>query len=332
MQPGRRCKSGMDGGFTTPFLLSPPAPSKDCRFFSQLMGSTSDEPTMNRTILEREMEDLIAKNPDHFFPRLGLVLQGRQQSFRGVGIFDLLFVDRHGMNILMELKAVPARYEVIDQVARYRDALEAQGSTNVIMWIVSPSVPPGLRQFLAHLGIEYTEIHESEFVRAANQFGYSLRASIEEESGVAAPSVPCPAPLARAGNRSRSDALHQPTDHWGFGKGTQVSFVLDALETGGRTKEEIRLEYIAHFHPNLAPSEARRISGFNVIFSDCKRPIGTYHASRSLLICEDAHGRLSLDAGRAANVKAAIAGGILNQIRGCQTQPEKNEVLRRFGL
>lgn len=33
------------------------------------------------------------------------------------------------MHILMELKAVPARYEVIDQVARYRDALEALKTT-----------------------------------------------------------------------------------------------------------------------------------------------------------------------------------------------------------
>ena len=77
-------------------------------------------------MLEREMEDLIAGHPDYFFPRQGLVLQGRQQSFQGVGRFDLLFTDRHGMNVLMELKAVPARYDAIDQVARYRDLLLGQ--------------------------------------------------------------------------------------------------------------------------------------------------------------------------------------------------------------
>ena len=119
------------------------------------------------------MEDLIAANPEHFFPRHGFVLQGRQQSFRGVGRFDLLFVDRHGMNILMELKAVPARYNTIDQVARYRDALVVLGSTNIIMWIVAPSIPAGMRKFLGHLGIEYTEIHETEFSRVAALTGYA---------------------------------------------------------------------------------------------------------------------------------------------------------------
>ena len=118
-------------------------------------------------MLEREMEDLIAAYPDHFFPNYGLVLKGRQQSFQGVGRFDLLFTDRYGMNILMELKAVPARYEVIDQVAKYRDALVAKGESNVLMWIVAPVIPLGLRDFFSHLGIEYSEISESEFRRIA---------------------------------------------------------------------------------------------------------------------------------------------------------------------
>lgn len=134
-------------------------------------------------MLEREMEDLIAANPDHFFPRHGFVLQGRQQSFRGVGRFDLLFTDRHGMNVLMELKAVPARYEAIDQIARYRDALLEKGATNILMWIVAPSVPPTMREFLSHVGIEFSEITELEFKRAAASLGYEIGRSLESEKG-----------------------------------------------------------------------------------------------------------------------------------------------------
>ncbi len=130
---------------------------------------------------EREMEDLIADNPDHFFPRHGFVLQGRQQSFQGVGRFDLLFTDRHGMNVLMELKAVPARYEAIDQLARYRDALLEGGARNILMWIVAPSIPPTLKEFLSHLGIEFTEISEFEFKRAAGLSGYVIRDSTARE-------------------------------------------------------------------------------------------------------------------------------------------------------
>ena len=134
-------------------------------------------------MLESEMEDLIAAEPDHFFPRHGFVLRGRQQSFQGIGRFDLLFTDRHGMSILMELKAIPARYEVIDQIARYRDALLERGATNILMWIVAPSIPPTMKEFLSHLGIEFTEISEFEFRRAAASIGYSMRGSVEQEEG-----------------------------------------------------------------------------------------------------------------------------------------------------
>jgi hypothetical protein len=44
---------------------------------------------------ERQMEDLIAQFPEEFFRGLGLVLNGRQQSFAEVGRFDLLFVDSY---------------------------------------------------------------------------------------------------------------------------------------------------------------------------------------------------------------------------------------------
>jgi hypothetical protein len=45
-------------------------------------------------VIERDMEDLIAEFADDFFPRRGLKLAGRQQSFAGVGRFDLLFTDQ----------------------------------------------------------------------------------------------------------------------------------------------------------------------------------------------------------------------------------------------
>jgi hypothetical protein len=125
-------------------------------------------------VLEQEMEDLIAAYPNEFFPRNRLTLQGRQGSFREVGRFDLLFADEFGTHILMELKAVPARYENATQLARYKDALRERGTANVLMWLVAPSIPRSVRDFLDHVGIEYTEIHESEFRKVAVRHGYSF--------------------------------------------------------------------------------------------------------------------------------------------------------------
>ena len=81
-------------------------------------------------MLERDMEDLIANYPDDFFPGRGFQLIGRQKSFAGVGRFDLLFVDRFKTNILMELKAISAKYEDASHVAIQRRVAESRGETH----------------------------------------------------------------------------------------------------------------------------------------------------------------------------------------------------------
>jgi len=118
-------------------------------------------------MLESVMEELIAKYPMDFFPRKTLILTGRQGSFSGVGRFDLLFTDEHQTNILMELKARPAKYEDASQLAKYKDALKQQGSSNILMWLVATDIPNSIREFLDRIGIEYTEIHESEYRQIA---------------------------------------------------------------------------------------------------------------------------------------------------------------------
>jgi hypothetical protein len=121
------------------------------------------------------MEDLIAKYPTDFFPQRDFVLKGRQESFVGVGRFDLLFRDRFNTTILMELKAVTAKYDVATQLATYKDELQRRGHTNLLMWLVAPHIPPSVREFLDRIGIEYTEIHFVEFQRVARRHGFAIR-------------------------------------------------------------------------------------------------------------------------------------------------------------
>ena len=79
---------------------------------------------------------VIAAYPADFFTQHKLNLKGRQKSFAGVGRFDLLFEDEFQFNVLMELKARPAKYEDATQVAKYKEELERLGKTNILMWIV----------------------------------------------------------------------------------------------------------------------------------------------------------------------------------------------------
>jgi hypothetical protein len=130
---------------------------------------------------ERQMEDLIAQFPDEFFSGHGLVLKGRQQSFAGVGRFDLLFVDSYQTSVLMELKARTAKYEDASQLAKYKDALNQGGQQNILMWLVAPQIPNSVREFLDRIGIEYSEIHEAHFRRVAERHDVKLDA---EETSV----------------------------------------------------------------------------------------------------------------------------------------------------
>jgi hypothetical protein len=125
-------------------------------------------------MLERQMEDLIAAWPEEFFPDRGLRLLGRQGVLAGVGRYDLLFEDRHGMKYLMELKAVTARFEHASQLANYQDELRLRGENRVYMWLVAPHLPHSVREQLETFGIEYTEIHAAYFQQVADRHGVQL--------------------------------------------------------------------------------------------------------------------------------------------------------------
>ena len=120
-------------------------------------------------MIEKDMEDLIANYPNDFFPRKKLILKERQGTFAGIGRFDLLFKDEYDTNILMELKARPAKYKDATQLAKYKEALTNIGEKNIIMWLVATQIPTSVREFLDRIGIEYSEIHETEYRNVAKK-------------------------------------------------------------------------------------------------------------------------------------------------------------------
>jgi hypothetical protein len=156
-------------------------------------------------MIEKDMEDLIASFPDDFFPRKHFALIGRQQSFSGIGRFDLLFEDEFKSTILMELKARTLKYEDATQVARYRDELKRNGCRNIVMWLVAPQIPTSVRDFLDDKGIEYTEIHIPEFRRVAERHAFVIQseAAATEQPAMAAAS------FGRGGSLSRPELRSQ---------------------------------------------------------------------------------------------------------------------------
>jgi len=134
---------------------------------------------------EREMEDLLARYPEKFFPRRSFELKGRQVELAGVGRFDLRFEDQDGNSHLMELKAVPAKFEHVDQLTKYKKALVEQGKRRVFLWLVATKIPKNLVDFLDDNGIEHAEIHEAEYRHVAEEFDYEFKS--EKEAPVSGP-------------------------------------------------------------------------------------------------------------------------------------------------
>jgi Endonuclease NucS len=164
-------------------------------------------------VLEKEMEDLIATHPDEFFPRHGLTLEGRQGTFPEFGRYDLLFRDGFGKRIIMELKAVPASYEHATQLARYNETLRANNVASVWMWLVAPSIPRPVREFLDQVGIQYSEIHEAEFRKVAAGHGYTFASEVLQAAN-SAPSAVLKASMTPS--VSPGKLAHRGTASWFF--------------------------------------------------------------------------------------------------------------------
>jgi len=88
--------------------------------------------------------------------------------------YDVLFSDRFGNQILMELEAVTAKSGDADQLVRYQQALTASRHRNVILWLVAPMIPKQTAGFLDRYGVEHSQIHEAEFQQVAARHDYSF--------------------------------------------------------------------------------------------------------------------------------------------------------------
>jgi P4 family phage/plasmid primase-like protien len=185
---------------------------------------------------EHEMEELIARYPKEFFPRKDLVLKGRQRSFSGVGRFDLLFQDEHGTNVLVELKAVPAKYDHADQLGKYRDALMQRGERYVLMWLVAPHIPGSVREFMDRIGIQYTEIHEAEYQDVARRNNVIL----EGQTGDSTTATLQPATTQRVKGVTRNVVKDLPSEGASAPHGshpTRVEAGAQVARTGDRTDD-----------------------------------------------------------------------------------------------
>lgn len=126
-------------------------------------------------MLESFMEDLLWEYPDDFFPRHGFKKESRQFTLSGAGRFDISFRDASKRLWVIEVKAVPIRLEVADQVYRYAQQLkEAHPDDAPIPAVVAPVINATVRDHFDRWGIEHFEISEATFRRVAGERGIDM--------------------------------------------------------------------------------------------------------------------------------------------------------------
>ena len=119
-------------------------------------------------MIEKQFEDILIKYPGLIED--GLKLKGRQVNVRGKRV-DLQFEDRHGFNLIVELKKGPIKREHIAQLMDYEGYFLSSDDPTVRVMLVGNRVPPNLRRSLDHHGFEWKEIKIAELITHLKEKG-----------------------------------------------------------------------------------------------------------------------------------------------------------------
>ncbi len=125
-------------------------------------------------MLEKDIENLIAQNPDEFFPKSGFKLFGQQVKL-GRCFADIIFEDKFQRKIIVEVKKGILSRDASGQIMEYYGLLKNQSSTDIIELILCANVIPKERKtFLETVGIECKEVGISLINQIAQKVGYKF--------------------------------------------------------------------------------------------------------------------------------------------------------------
>ena len=110
---------------------------------------------MNKMFNEKIFEDIVAKYPELIED--SLVLKNRQANVKGKRI-DLLFEDRHGLRLIVELKVGPIKRDHVAQLMDYEGHFLSPDDPTIRTMLVGNYVPSNFRNTFDHRGFEWKEI------------------------------------------------------------------------------------------------------------------------------------------------------------------------------
>jgi hypothetical protein len=103
---------------------------------------------------ENEFENILERYPDLI--EKDLLFEGRQVAIGRLHV-DLLYRDRFGQRLIVELKRGAILREHIAQLFDYEGHFLSDGNPNVRIMLIGNRVPPNMRHSLEHHGFEWRE-------------------------------------------------------------------------------------------------------------------------------------------------------------------------------
>jgi hypothetical protein len=133
-----------------------------------ITADISIEAPQRPLMTEKLMEDAIAQNPEKYLEQ-GLILVERQYRI-GSYIFDLLFQDRHGAKLIVELQKGTLDRNHTYKILDYYDEYKTQNPDQFVeLMVIANRIPRERRERLSSQGISFKEIPESDFLIQASR-------------------------------------------------------------------------------------------------------------------------------------------------------------------
>jgi hypothetical protein len=162
----------------------------DDHFHKFKNGSTQKKDSGKKTKLsEKDMEDAVAVDSERYIGESGLKLIARQIRV-GNYIFDLLFEDRHGGKLIVELQKGTLDRNHTYKILDYYDELKEKNPDDFIeLMVIANKITRERRNRLSSYGIEFKEIPVTEFLKDDHE-SLSVLTKIKTEIKVGKMQVP----------------------------------------------------------------------------------------------------------------------------------------------
>jgi hypothetical protein len=136
-------------------------------------------------VTEREMEDLLWQHPEKFLNEP--LKQFERQPASAVGRADLVFEDRIGRLIVIELKRDTLERGAITQLVDYFGMLKGKYPGRAVeLMVIASRIPPERRIACEQYDIEAREIPQKRFRDVAGEVGYTFKSESQTEQGAQA--------------------------------------------------------------------------------------------------------------------------------------------------